>query len=106
MSEDVARTNAFIDSGDPGTPARDAAQPKFRSETEDWAGRIQPLLDEHQDVDPFFRRTLQRFIDDRILLVRNMRPGPAKDYDNEIWADSLSAGGGPLSICYELGLKW
>jgi hypothetical protein len=106
MSEDVARTSAFIDSGDPGTPARDSAQPKFRSDTEDWAGRIQPLLDQHQDADSFFRRTLQRFIDDRILLVRNMRAGALKEYDKEIWADSLSAGGGPLSICNGLGVKW
>jgi hypothetical protein len=106
MAEDDRTSNTFIDSGPPGSPGRDVAQPKYRSDTEDWAGRIQPILDQHQDADSFFRRTLQRFIDDRILLVRNMRPGAAKEYDNQIWSDSMSAYEGPLSVCYGLGVKW
>jgi len=106
MAEDDRTSNTWRNTGDPGTPARDAALPKFRSDTEDWANRIQPILDQHPDVDPFFQRTLQRFIDDRILYVRNARPGPPEEYDKAIWADSLSAYGGPLSICDALGIKW
>lgn len=106
MAEDDRRSNAFIATGAAGSPERDQAQSKFRSDTEDWAERIQPQLDAHIDASPFFKRTLQRFIDDRLLLVRNMRPGPLKEYDSEIWSDSLSAYGGPLSVCQELGIKW
>lgn len=106
MAEDDRASNTWRNTGDPGTPARDGALPKYRSDTEDWARRIQPLLDEHQDANSFFRRTLQRFVDDRILYVRNARPGAPEDYDNEIWADSLSVYGGPLSICNELDVKW
>ena len=106
MAEDDRASNTWRNTGDPATPARDGALPKYRSDTEDWARRIQPMLDEHQDANSFFRRTLQRFVDDRILYVRNARPGPPEDYDNEVWADSLSAYGGPLSICNELDVKW
>jgi hypothetical protein len=106
MTEDDRVSQTFIDRGHAGTPSRDAAIPKYRTDTEHWAGRAQTVLDAHLDADPFFKRTLQRFIDDRILLVQNMRPGPAKTYDKETWADSLSALGGPLSVCSGLGVKW
>lgn len=106
MAEDDRVSNTWRATGDPGTPQRDAALSKYRSETEDWAERIQKVLGNHEDADTFLLRTLQRFIDDRILYVRNARPGPAENYDDEIWADSLSAYGGPLSTCARLGVKW
>jgi len=106
MSEDDERSNAWIATGEPGSPERDAALPEFREYTEDWAGRLQDAVDANPNAHPFFLRTLQRFIDDRLLLVRNMRPGPAKNYDNQAWADSMTAYGGPLSICGSLGIKW
>ncbi|WP_421843482.1 hypothetical protein [Mycobacterium sp.] len=106
MTKDDRTSNTWRNRGDPGTPARDAALPKYRSDTEDWVGRIQPILDQHPDANPLFRRTLQRFIDDRILYVWNARPGPPEKYDKEIWADSLSAYGGSLHICYGLGVTW
>jgi len=100
------KSNAWQATGDPGTPARDAALPGYRAFVEDWAGRAQDALAAHPDADAFLKRTLQRFIDDRILMVRNMRPGPATEYDKEAWADSGTAYEGPLSVCYQLGIKW
>lgn len=106
MAEDDRVSNTWRATGDPGTPKRDEALSKYRSDTEDWAERIQKVLGNHENADPFLQRTLQRFIDDRILYVRNARPGPAESYDDEIWADSLAAYGGPLSTCAGLGVKW
>jgi hypothetical protein len=106
MAADDRASNTFIEAGPAGTPERDAAQARYRSDTAAWVTQIQPIANAHQDADPFLLRTLQRFIDDRMLMVRNMRPGPAKEYDKEIWADSLSALGGPMSVCYQLGVKW
>ena len=106
MAEDDQRANAWIATGAPGTPARDTALPKFRTDTEDWAHRVQDVQNAHLNAEPFLKRTLQRFIDDRVLLVRNMRPGPAKQYDDEAWSDSMTAYGGPLSVCGGLGIKW
>ena len=37
-----------------------AAMPKFVSDTKDWVGRIQPVIDSHPDAEPYFRRSLQR----------------------------------------------
>lgn len=106
MAEDDQRSNAFIDLGPSGSAARDAGVDRFRTDTAEWATRIQAVADQHKDVDPFLQRTLQRFIDDRHLLARNMRTGKTMEYDDAIWSDSLAAYGGPLSICYDLGVRW
>jgi hypothetical protein len=106
MAEGDQTTNAWLATGVPGTPARDAALPKYRSDTEDWARRTQDVLDAHPDVDAFFKRTLQRFIDDQILLVRNMQPGPSKPPDDEAYADGMTAYEGPVSVCAALAIKW
>jgi len=106
MAEDNAKSTAWINTGAPGTPARDAALPGFREYTEDWAGRIQDVVDANPNAHPFLLRTLQRFIDDRVLLARNMRSGPPEKYDDAAWTDSMTAYGGPQSVCGELGVKW
>lgn len=106
MADDARRSNAFVDAGPQGTPERDAAIPGFSAGVEDWAGQIQEVVDAHAQADPFLRRTLQRFVDDRVLLSRNIRPGPPKAHTDQIWSDSLSALGGPLSVCGRLGVSW
>ena len=106
MGESDRTTNAWRATGDPGTPARDAALPKYQSDTEDWARRSQDVLDGHQDADAFFKRTLQRFIDDQILLVRNLKPGPLTPYNDEAYQDGTTAYEGPISVCAKLGITW
>jgi hypothetical protein len=106
MAESDQVSNAYTNTGDAGTPARDAALPKFVAETQAWIPRIQAVLDSHPDVQPIFKRTLQRYIDDRQLLVWNVEPGRATSYDTATWADSLAAYGGPLRICHDLGINW
>jgi hypothetical protein len=106
MSEINRISNTYLGLGDAGTPARDSTLPKFISDVQDWIGRVQPILDQHPDARPFFRRSLQRFIDDRNLLVSDLKPGPLSTYAYALWSDSLGAYGGPLHICEQLGVKW
>jgi hypothetical protein len=106
MMESDQMSNAYTNTGDAGTPARDGALPKFIADTEAWIPRIQAVLDSHHDVRPIFMRSLQRYIDDRQLLVWNVRPGPSKSFDESTWSDSLAAYGGPLKICHDLGVNW
>lgn len=89
-----------------GEAARDSALPKFISDMQGWIGRVQPILDQHPDARPFFRRSLQRFIDDRNLLVSDLKAGPLPSEAYAMWLDSLSAYSGPLHICDQLGVKW
>ena len=103
-SNRVAKT--FSNLGPPGSPGWDAGKDKFISDTKDWVGRIQPVIDSHPNVDPYFRRSLQRFVDDQRYLVADLEAGPWQPYDQTIWNDSLGAGSGPLSICWDLGVKW
>jgi hypothetical protein len=106
MTEINRISYTYLNLGQAGTPARDSALPKFISDTQDWIGRVQPILDQHPDARPFFRRSLQRFIDDRNLLVSDLKAGPLPASALEMWSDSEGAYSGPLHICDELGVKW
>jgi hypothetical protein len=106
MSESDRIGKTYVGLGPAGTPQRDAALPKFISDTQDWITRIQPILDQHRDASPFFQRSLQRFIDDQNLIVSDIAPGPLTSYAEALWSDSLGAYSGPLHICDQLGIKW
>lgn len=107
MTDSNRTAKAYSSLGPAGTPAWTSGVSTFVSETKDWLGRIQPTIDSHPDADPFFRRSLQRFIDDRRFLVLDLEaPGAYPPYDDTIWNDSLAAGSGPLNTCWDLGIKW
>jgi hypothetical protein len=106
MAESNKQANDLAGVGEQGTPAADAALPKFIGDTKDWVRRTQAVADQHPDANSFFRRILQRYIDDMSLYVINVQPGPKQIYDSAAWADSLVAYGGPKSICRDLGISW
>lgn len=106
MAESDRITKSFVGAGPDGSPERSAATPQFITDTEDWIRRVQPIVDRHPEVDPYFRRGLQRFIDDRHLLVVDLTPGPLNSYAKTLYADSVGAYSGPLHLCYDLGVKW
>jgi hypothetical protein len=107
MAESDRVTKAWRGSGVPDSPERNAATPQYIRETQDWARRIQPIIDSNPDVDPYLRRSLQRFVDDARLLVADLgAPGPYRPYHETLFEDSLGAYAGPLNICWDLGVKW
>jgi hypothetical protein len=97
---------SFVNLGPTGTPARDAGIPDYQASVSDWVKRIQPILDRHPDADAFFKRTLQRFIDDTRIYATSIRPGPETDADTAAWNDKLVAIGGPFDVCHRLGVQW
>src|SRR5262245_41706600 len=106
MKENDDRSNAFLATGDPGSPEQDAALPKFVTDTQDWARRTQDVLDANTEPSRFLTRTLQRYVDDMQLFVASVRPGPGTKYDEAAWTDSIVAYGGPLATCQALGVQW
>jgi hypothetical protein len=106
MKENDDRSNAFLGSGEPGSPGQTEALPKFVTDTQDWARRTQEALDAHATPPRFMSRALQRYIDDMMLFVASVRPGPGTKYDEAAWTDSIVAYGGPLSTCQALGIQW
>jgi hypothetical protein len=68
--------------------------------------RIQPVLDRNPNVDPYFRRSLQRFIDDRHLLVVDLTPAALTLYARALYNDCVGAYSGPLHLCDALGVSW
>jgi hypothetical protein len=106
MKENDDRSNAFLGTGQPGSPEQDAALPKFVADTQDWARRTQQVLDANANPPRLLTRTLQRYIDDMQLFVASVRPGPGTKYDEAAWTDSIVAYGGPLATCQALGVQW
>jgi hypothetical protein len=106
MTASNKQANEWVGLGDQGSPSRDAALPKFVSDTKDWVPRAQAVVDAHPETNPYLTRTLQRYIDDLSLYVTNVSPGPKQIYDAAAWNDSLVAYGGPKSICRDLGISW
>jgi hypothetical protein len=106
MTASNNQANEWVGLGDQGSPARDAALPKFVSDTKDWVPRAQVVVNAHPGTNPYLTRTLQRYIDDLSLYVTNVSPGPKQIYDAAAWNDSLVAYGGPKSICRDLGISW
>jgi hypothetical protein len=106
MKENDDRSNAFLATGEAGSPQRDAALPKFVSDTQGWAHRTQQALDAHATPPRFTTRSLQRYIDDMQLFVASVRPGPGTQYDEAAWTDSIVSYGGVLATCQQLGINW
>lgn len=106
MTEDDRVSKTLSSLAPAGTPAWNAAVPKFISDTKDWVGRIQPVIDSHPNADPYFRRSLQRFVDDQRALAADLGEGSWQPYDQTIWNDGLGAYNGPLTTCWDLGVKW
>ena len=106
MKENDDRSNAFLATGEAGSPERDAALSKFVSDTQGWAHRTQQALDTHANPPRFTARALQRYIDDMQLFVASVRPGPGTQYDEAAWTDSIVAYGGVLTACQQLGISW
>jgi hypothetical protein len=98
--------NGLVQTGPPGSPGQDAALPKFVTDTKTWASQAQQVLDEHANPPRHLTRTLQRYVDDMLLFVESVRPGPSSKYDEAAWTDSTVAAGGPMAVCYDLGVQW
>jgi hypothetical protein len=107
MTEDNRVAKSLSDQAPSSSPGWSTALPKFVSDTKDWLGRIQPVIDSHPNVDPYLSRSLNRFVDDQRYLVGDLQGGgPWAPYDQTIWNDSLGAVTGPLNVCWDLGVKW
>jgi hypothetical protein len=110
MAESNKTAQAYSHLGAPNTPEWKAGAQIFITDTKAWLTRIQPVIDSHGDADPFLLRNMQRFVDDRRDLVADLASGDDAPswlpYDQTNWNDSLSAGSGPSSFCFDLGVKW
>ena len=89
------------------TPERDAAIPGYKVAVQDWAGYLQPVLAAHAEPNRYLTRTLQRYIDDKLLYAQNIYPGkPADPFDKDTWNIGVVDYGGALGRCQQLGIHW
>ncbi len=106
MREVTSRRNAFIVTP-VDSPERKAAIPRFKTESEDWASRMQQVLAAHAEPDRYMTRTLQRYIDDVLLYSQNTYPERQYDkFDDLTWNLAVVDYGGALGRCQQLGIRW
>jgi len=107
MKESDQTKRAFTDAGEAGSPQRAAAIPKFKSDTLDWANRLQKVLNEHSDPPRYLTRTVQEYIDGMLLYTENIYEDRQPDvFDKATWDSANVAYGGPLATCQKLGAMW
>jgi hypothetical protein len=107
MAESNRVERAYQSSGEAGSPEREAATARYVSDTGDWVTRVQPIIDSNPDADPFFLRSLQRFVDDQRLLAYDLAAsGPHGLTDEVLQRTATGAYVGALNICWDLGVKW
>jgi len=107
MRAETERANAFLATGDPDSPERREAIPKFKAETLQWANQIQAVLNEDADSPRYLTRTLQQYVDGMLLYSENMYPDKEPDaYDNTTYDSAAVYYGGPLGTCHRVGVRW
>jgi len=90
-----------------GSPERSAAIPGYKSGVQDWAGRMETVLAAHAQPDRYLTRTVQRYIDDKMLYAQNIYPNkPSDPFDKPTWDTGVVDYGGALGRCNQLGLVW
>ena len=106
MADSEKITNTYIRLGTPGSPERDAALPKFVSDTKEWVERAQNAIDSHPDAGGYLRRSLQQYTDQSQTLALSLTPGPLKPYTEQLYQSTSAVYDGPVAICQNLGVKW
>jgi len=90
-----------------GSAERSAAMPAYKNGVQDWARRTQDVVAAHATPDRYLTRTLQRYIDDKLLYAQNIYPNrPADPFDEQTWNAGVVDYGGALGRCYQLGIHW
>lgn len=90
----------------PGSPEQGAAIPAYRSFIENWTQRTQAELNRYADPPRYLTRTLQTYIDDKLLYVELVQPGRVDPFDEATWNQASIHAGGPLGTCSRLGITW
>jgi hypothetical protein len=90
-----------------GSAERSAAIPGYKAGVQDWAGRLEAVLASRAQPDRYLTRTLQRYIDDKLLYAQNIYPNkPSDPFDKPTWDAGVVDYGGALGRCNQLGLVW
>lgn len=90
-----------------GSPERNQAIPAYKASMQDWAKRMETVLGGHAQPDRYLTRTLQRFVDDKLLYSQNIYQNePADPFDKRTWDVGVVDYGGALGRCQQLGVLW
>jgi hypothetical protein len=106
LMKDIAEQNRAFAALSPGSPEQGTAIPAYKAFIEGWAEKTQAELNKFASPPRFLTRTLQSYIDDKLLYVEMVQPGHVDPFDEPTWTQASIDAGGPLSTCSKLGITW
>src|ERR1700757_1938693 len=74
LMKEIAEQNRTFAALSPGSQEQGNAIPGYRTFIEDWANKIESLLNKHAAPPRFLTRTLQAYVDDKLLYVELVQP--------------------------------
>lgn len=107
MQESEDLKNGYIDSGPQNSPERKAAIPKFVEATQNWANRMEDVLNDNAEPNRHLTRVLQRYIDDSLIYAHDLAPDrDSSKYENPIYDLGVMDYAGALGRCAALKAGW
>ncbi|MGH3675795.1 MAG: hypothetical protein ACRDU5_08685 [Mycobacterium sp.] len=107
MIESQDTRKSFQAVGPQNSPERKAAIPKFESDTNDWARRIQEVLNDNADPPRYLTRVLQRYIDDMTIYVVTLSPvRDSSTYETPIYDLTIMDFAGIMGRCLDVNAPW
>jgi hypothetical protein len=106
LMKDIAEQNRVFAALIPGSPEQGNAIPAYKAFIEGWAEKTQAELNKFASPPRFLTRTLQSYIDDKLLYVEMVQPGHVDPFDEPTWTQASIDAGGPLSTCSKFGITW
>lgn len=107
MRETQETRNTFQAVGLQNSPERLAAIPRFVESMNDWAQRIQKVLNDHAEPPRYLTRVLQRYIDDTEIYVVTLAPDrDSSKYETPIYDLTIMDFSGLIGRCGDLDAGW
>jgi len=104
-SQDTRKTFQAV--GPKNSPERRAAIPRFKSDVDDWAQRMQQTINQHEEPPRYLTRIIQRYIDDMTIYVVTLSPErEASSYETPIYDLTIIDFSGIMGRCFDVGAPW
>ena len=104
-SQDTRKTFQAV--GPQNSPERKFSIPKFERDTNDWARRIQQVLNDNAEPPRYLTRVLQRYIDDMTIYVVTLSPvRDSSSYETPIYDLTIMDFSGIMGRCLDVDAPW
>ena len=107
MVESQDSRKSFQAIGPQNSPERKAAIPKFERVTNEWAQRMQQVINDEASPPRYLTRVVQRYVDDMTTYVVSLSPDrDSSSYETPIYDLTIMDFSGIMGRCLDVGAPW